>query len=492
MRSMLVVALTVLCCTTHAQDVDPDLEELAAIRLQAQQMKASTRARVVAMGVHVYAQTHGGMPADLSTMVREGLIPPPEDEPLPESFDDEDLREHMPYAYLGLEGLNLDDVPDWPQIAIAHLNLEDALPDLAGGAVVPVAFLDGHVEMLAPEDAARIAEDSRKTMLAIRDGGPLPAHRQVKLDLQRIIQAVIAYANENGGTLPPDLGAIIHDRYLPLREGRGETPRDRAKMFLAPRARDTTFIPEDADAEWILAQSMWRYEGAGVQLDRIPAAQLTLLVHASPEAFVEAPKTGTWEMVRMLAFARANGQVDAGERAYVRSRVEGSRQTLDAIRAGGPLPVVDDAMHDLALLARAARSYARDNGQRLPATAGDVAAYLDGFWGMYQDEPARVFLTRSKETPARIHALPDADWVRRNGSYAYLGRGDVAVGDIPRERLQVLFHAPLDLGAEYPTPSGTIPVVPCVLGNWQVVLMPREGFEEHVSQSIEAMERAAK
>ena len=90
----------------------------------------------------------------------------------------------VPYSYLGVEGLELSEVPDWNEIAIAHGSLDHAFPSRVDldMAIVPVAFLDGHVEMVSPIEARWLIDDARATFAALKGDGPLPMHRQLELD----------------------------------------------------------------------------------------------------------------------------------------------------------------------------------------------------------------------------------------------------------------------------------------------------------------------
>jgi len=440
LRATVALALFLVVFTPlAAQDAPPDQQE---------RMRAMTQARQVAMAVMIYSSQHAGLPPDFQTMVDQGILPD-------EGSVAEDgvawVAGGVTFGYLGIEGVQLGDVPDWGNMAIAHRSLARPFligptPDNPDGTVVPVAFLDGHVEMVSLDEARWLLEDARTTFAALAGQGAMPAYRQLELDAGRLAQAMLAYANAHEGRAPTDWAGVF--AFLPeSRWQPDETQADRLRLFLMPKARATTFIPDFDDAlerdQWINANSMWRTTAAGADLRRVPIPTNTVLVHSRPDAWIEAPDRRKRAHVRRLASATVDGMSALSDRGVLAERVRGSEAVFDAIRGGGPLPPLDDAIHDLNALSNAIHAYARDNDGFLPRDLGEVLPYLDGLKGVYEQQPGRIFLTRHHEAGHDMDEAIDPNWILENTSYTYLGDGRVRLQELRHAYVGLLLHGPI-------------------------------------------------
>lgn len=461
---VLAIASSVVRCA-NAQDDGPPPE-----------MAAMIQARNLTMAVIIYTNANGTMPADIQALADGDYLP---DTGTVGEGGTTWMHDGVPYEYMGVEGISSSEVPDWGDIAIAYRSLDHAFavepnPDNPDGAMVPVAFLDGHVEMVSLMEAQWLIDDARQTFAALRDGGSMPVHRQLAQDAGLLAQAMIAHAAQHDGLAPKDWAATFE--FLPDNPRReGEADKDRLRVYLSPKARGNTFIPEFEDTPegrterdlWINARSMWRSDALGTNLWRVPNPIFTVLLHARADAWVEAPDRRKRQHVRRLAFATADGRADAAESEPLEVRAREARDLYEAIRDDEPLPPLDDAMHDLRTLSKAIAAYARANEGFLPPDLGEVMPYVDGLWGVHEREPARIFLIRADESAAQVADLPDANWIRQHCSYVYLGNARTRLRDLRGTEASVLLHAPTDRPFEFGALGGVrqrVPVIGPLLG----------------------------
>lgn len=433
------------------------------------EMTAMIQARYLAMAVITFTDANSTMPANIQALADGKYLP---DTGVPGDDGTTWLHDGVPYGYLGVEGISAGEVPDWGDMAIAFRSLDHAFavepnPENPEGAVVPVAFLDGHVEMVSLMEAQWLIDDARQTFAALRDGGPMLIYRQLEQDAARLAQAMIAYASAHEGIAPDDWAATF--AYLPgdpRRESEGN--KDKLSLYLSPKARGNTFLPEFEDTaegeaerdQWINAHSMWRSDALGSTLWHVPTPYSTVLLRARPDAWVEAPDRRRREHVRRLAFATVDGRGDTAAPDRLEARVREARDLYAAIRAGGPLPPLDDATHDLRVLSTAIAAYARANKGFLPPDLGDVMPYVEGLWGIHEREPARVFLIRADENEASVTEIPDAQWIREHCSYVYLGNANTRLRDLRGSNATILLHAPTDRPFEITTQGEVYERVP--------------------------------
>ena len=484
-HAIVLITFAALVATLYAQDDQDTPPDMQAMR----------HARAVAQAVIIYNSHNTEMPSNLRQLYEYGFLGD-----LGEPANDGPgwIAGGVRFAYLGVDGLNASDVPDWGEIAIAHGSLDQPFPLRADPnvAVVPVAFLDGHVEMVSLAEARWLIEDAQATFAALKGEGPMPMHRQLEIDAATLAQAMRRYANAHNGMAPPDWASVVE--FLP--EG---SSQERLGVFLTPRARGKTSIPafeDDAQREaWVNANSMWRSPAMATNLGRIPAPIFTVLVHARSNAWVEAPDRQQRKQVRRLAFATADGRGDLADTEALKARVKDARELFTALREGSALPPLDDALHDIEVLSRAVSAYARDNDGFLPPNLGEVVPYLGELWGVHAEQPARVFLARHDENARTVAAWPDADWIREHCSYVYLGDARVRLRDLRGTAAGVLVHGPLDRTYKTAAPGVMADYVPFVrpvfgragAGGQIAYLMPPDVVSEMAEQSAEAIEQSA-
>jgi prepilin-type processing-associated H-X9-DG protein len=502
MRTLLVVLACLLTLETAlaqpGQEAPPD---------QTARMRAMVHARNITMAVMIYSNQHTALPPDVKTLADLGILPA-------EGEVGEGghawVVDGVAYEYLGVAGVSPGEVPDWGDVAIAHRALGSAFgvepaPDNPDGLVVPVAFLDGHVEMVSTAEARWLIEDARETFAALRDGGAMPPHRQIEIDAGRLAGAMVAYASEHEGLAPPDWAATFEHLSASARNPE-ETDADRLWLYLSPRSRGTTFIPgfdatpagrAERDA-WINANSMWRTDAAGANLGHVPDRIFTVLLYAKPDAWVEAPDRRQRRHVRRHAYATVDTRGEMADLDVLEPRIEAARALYGAMRDGSPLPPLDDAMHDLRVLSRAIFAYARANDGLLPPDLAAVVPHIDGLWGVHAQQPARVFLIRGDENERSVDALPDAEWIARHCSYVYLGDGRVRMRDLRGSGVAILLHAPLDrpfdftaLGDRRPRVPFAGPMFSADPAGLPMFMFPPESLAEEAEASGKAIEALA-
>lgn len=488
-----LLCLLVLSASMFAQAPSDQRERMLAMRYASQ----------FAMAVTMYGSEHATLPPDVRTLADLGILPA-------HGAADESGRawlvDGVAYSYLGVDGVSPSEVPDWGDIAIAHLALDRAFateptPDNPDGALVPVAFLDGHVEIVSLAEARWLIADAQETFAALREGGPMPMHRQLEIDAARLAQAVLRHAAEHKGAAPPDWSSAFPYLEATARSPE-ETQTDRLRLFLAPKARSTTFIPEFEDVAernaWIEANSMWRTDAVGANLWHVPNPMFTVLVYARPDAWAEAPDRRQRQHVRRHAFATVDGRGEMADLELIQPRVEHAQSLYAALRDGSPLPPIDDAMHDLRVLSLAIAAYARANDGLLPEELSQVVPYLGELWGVHAQQPARVFLVRGDENAQVVDALPDADWVARHCSYVYLGDPTVRLRDLRGLEGGILVHAPIDRPFEFAGMGEAGPRVPFAGPAFSaeasavpMFMFPPEFIEEQARASRAAIEELA-
>ncbi|GIW74150.1 MAG: hypothetical protein KatS3mg103_0672 [Phycisphaerales bacterium] len=435
-----VLAWWGVCPSASAQEDHPDDQAMR------DRMQAMSDVRSLVVAVTMAVDGSGELPAGFQALADQGLLDARAGTPGPDGTTIGVGPSR--YAYLGLEGIVLDTVPDWENLAIVHRDLDQPFAvrptaDNPQGQAVPVGFLDGHVELVSIDEARWLIEDARRTFAALHEGSSMPIHRQVQADAARLAAAMHRYAAEHEGMAPPDWASL--EAYLRPTGTRADQPEppDPAgqgsdaqwlEIFLSPRARASTYIPPfdtpHERAEWINAHSMWRTDTAGVNLWRIPHPASAVLLYARPDAWVEAPDRHERRHVRGLAMASAAGHAVLVEPERLAQRVRASAALYDALRDGTALPPLDNAVHDLLVLARAITDYADEHDGLLPADLGEVLPYIGPLDGIDAAQPARLFLSSQDEREPLVLAEPTPQWVRRHASYVYLGDPAVRLEDL--------------------------------------------------------------
>lgn len=460
---------------------------------EAAMMEDSLRARNLAMAVHVYHQEHASLPPDLGSLspylgdnedaVAARLISPHDRPPRREGELGAWLNEHASFRYLGLAGVTLEEVSDWDRTVIGHLRLDLAHPGEAGPGV-PVAFLDGRVEVLPPETAAALIEESRQVFTALATGGRLPDGRQALWNLRRISEALGAYARAHEGRLPPDLADALP--YIPGGKG-ASTPQEKARVFLSPKAARNTAIPDEPTVEWVRQHSAWQYLGAGpapgpealgAPLALIEDPQATVLVHSRLTDAARRPG----DPRQFVPAATASGAVELIERDFATWRIDQSRKVIEFARTGGasPLPDLQHAMRDLRLLSRALQRYADMSDGALPDRLSDLYDLLeDPELDLSPAQRARVFLTPTAE---RLAPPPETDlaaWLAERANYR-LAPSPAAQREAGSHPAPVLLHQPLTEPLTTRAEGGELEVIVVADAAGRVLALPLDAAERWI------------
>lgn len=398
------------------------------------------------------------------------------------------------YRYLGSSDVRIQDIPDWSTLVIAHQRLEAGhrVPPSAQnpeGEVFTLAFVDGHVEVSTRAHAEAAIEASVRTLDAIRHGTQMPDEQQVIFDLTQIMRGVRAYAAAHGGLVPATLGLALE--YVPGDTPRTSTPAKCARLFLSPRAKKETSVPEAPTPEWVDANSSYVYLGReGLALARVPLPDTIVLLHGRTDQGVETKRLdGTLRV--MIPVATAQGSAALRTREYAGWIVRESELSLAAVQVRGAgeapreLPAWVHAGQDVRTLSAAIVAYRAKHDDELPPTLSATLAYLPEW--MTPAERARVYLSPNAEASEQLPAAGVGAWIDAHASYSYLARG----GMLPDERSTnlLLLHAPLDQAYTMQLPgAGEDRVVACADCMGFVGLLPKEWVEERAAASRKTLE----
>ena len=154
----------------------------------------------------------------------------------------------------------------------------------------------------------------------------MPDHLNAYRDTRLILQGILAYTKDHEGRLPPDLGAVV-TYVLP------DLPaRDRALVFLSPRAERINEMPAEVTPEWVNKSTSYTYlAGPGIDLKLAREAGVWLLMHGPftepfdirwPGSQISAVAQGTVSMHTWL------DAVDSSQQ-----RAKESKELLDALKA---------------------------------------------------------------------------------------------------------------------------------------------------------------
>jgi hypothetical protein len=446
------------------------------------QLECSIRLRQLAMFVHFHARQHDGeIPPDLAAtldtmleyrkvgdasvaaVIRERYLSPGRGISVPEKAEAAWVNEHSSYAYLGRPGVLLSDVMDW-DLAIAYLKLDQGYPTAVTpqnpeGELINVAFLDSSVQALTRAQAMERIAEAEAVYEALRRGTALPDRQQALWDMRKLGEAFNAYMAAHDGVLPPDLGSLLE--YVPMHE-RLETPRQRAALFLSINARKNTHVPEEPTPEWVNRNASYIYLAQGDEPLRPQQMEdpRLLLLHGRLDDELRQTKRGREE--RVIPALALPGYGELPPRDTVAELAEETRQVVDAIHKGRPLPDYQHARRDLRLIREAVLAYAAANDGRLPPTLGAAVDYLPAAAGEGSSR-GRLFLSpaaeRSRGEP------PEAitpEWIDAHASYIYLGKPGLTTRSIkqPGMPIIVMLHGPLNEPYEVRFAHGPDRVVP--------------------------------
>ena len=329
---------------------------------------------------------------------------------------------------------------------VVHLRPEHAVrvpPSEANpeGEIIVGGFLKGFGMPMTRREFEQRLKTSQQILDAAKNNTSFPEPVQIEADGDLIRDAIRAYAAAHGDHLPPDLGSLLE--FLPADQVRRPTPRDRARVFLSPRAAANTFIPEDPDRDWINRNSSYVYlANESVRFAEIDDIR-TVLFHLKLNESYDALLGPEHRDVVFLQTAR--NTCELGSRDYVEARARECRELFDAIKAGRELPDRYHALRDLRYIRDAINAYRKDHDKQLPAELADTLAYLpdDDFTRLPGNKAAIYLSPRAQRSRGQLPESIDADWIRGNSNYVYLGIGGITLGEFSRRGgSQALVHGP--------------------------------------------------
>jgi hypothetical protein len=348
------------------------------------------------------------------------------------------------YIYNLPPGINFNDIPAWDKVIVAHLR-----PELAHqvepsernpeGELITVALMMGAGVPLTRQEFAQRMAMSDAILHAVVSGDPFPDSVQMQADLQKIGEAISAYAGAHEGRLPLDLGSLLP--FVPSQTKRLATIRDRARIFLAPHAARNTHIPEEPDAEWINRHTVYIYLGnPAASLSEIDDMRL-VLVHAKFDAHLGIDPGG--KPIEEIPLHTVRNGFESAPRPYAEARIREARDYFEALAAGRELPDAQHMLRDLRYIYRAVLEYGKAHDGRLPPDLGATVEYLpdDEFTAA---NAANIYLSpRAQRGRGEVPAQPTPEWVREHGNYIYVGDATLTRPEFNRE-FDVLVHAPRD------------------------------------------------
>lgn len=472
--------LCAIAASSLAQEVHPITEDSLSLRN-------------IVMAVHLHNQQHGAFPAtladtfpdvqDLTTYVST-LSRLPDDQPDdPQAW----IAANASFDYLPNADVDMNDIPDWHDVVIAHLDLTtghagEPTPDNPSGTYFPVAFLDGHIETLPLPEAKRRVAESTQLFDGLASGGPLPERFQVIIDMRAVNQALHAYADDHDGILPPTLGPTLD--YVATTK-RTPTPRAKASVFLSPKRARTTFIPEEPSPEWIDRHTSLKYLGADhLFLAWIEDPSRLILLHAND------PVAGA----DVVAIATVDGRVSLEPEAYADAIAEESARVIAALTNTTRLPDVQHAMRDLRLISEAASRYAAEHDGRLPETLGPLLDHIpddlltDAYAPMTARQRALVFISPADESGIVPPDDPTPDWVDAKASYAWLA-GGLDLQSLQNEGVMCIAHAPLDQPLDGASRHPSEGYIPFVTSTGQVIASPADATRMTADDALAIIDR---
>lgn len=476
--------LCAIAAASQAQDVPPVLADSVALR-------------TVTTAIHIYHQQHGTFPptlGDTYPLVQHleayvsVLQPGPDDVP-----DDPGawINANASFDYLPHVDVDMNDVPDWGEVVIAHLDLTaghatEPTPDNPEGLSFPVAFLDGHVRTLPLAEARRRIDESTQLFEGLATGGPVPERFQVVIDMRTVSSALRAYADAHQGVLPPTIGHVLD--FVPTTK-RTTTLRDKAAVFLSPARAQRTFIPEQPTPEWVDRNTSIEYLGAD---------DLFLNWIEDPARIILLRTRDTIELggTDVVTISTAVGGVTNELEDYADAIADESTRVIRALARTDRLPDLQHVMRDLRLISDAAQAYARAHDGALPDTLGDLLPHLpddpltDAYAPLTPDQRARVFLSPADEAGIVPPDEPSAAWVNSKSSYVWLASGH-SLRRLREAGVVCMLHAPLDEpleGATRTESDGFVPFVDTFGGIAPVNRAATESIARDAAEAIKNLD----
>jgi beta-lactamase regulating signal transducer with metallopeptidase domain len=366
-----------------------------------------------------------------------GYLCPSDTRAIPETVTPDWINANSSFVYIA-GGVKWTDLPDpsWIAIAYERDGHMAAPPNGQPHKLFSTLLANCSVAPFTADKLNDVLALSKATFEAIRNGAALPDIQQAAFDLTLVSHAIAAYTKSHAGQLPPDLGATLS--YIQTTP-RTSTPAQKARAYLLPAAQRTAQIPDDPTPEWINANTSYVYLGRpGLDLPRIPDPQNVMLVHGP----LDQPVSAGTSMAPLIPTASTNDRYRLLDQPFGTRLIPHSKQVLNAVATGGPLPDYEHAWRDLTILIDAIERYAADHKGELPPDLGATILYLNPAL-LAADTPierARVYLSPAAE---RTSPLPDAltpDWVNQHATYIYLGGRDITLADVGRSTEYALLH----------------------------------------------------
>lgn len=552
-RFVLPVCTAVLGCPTMGLSVASALSGPASIAsrsdevlLQPEQpqpdptLKCAMQLRNLTAAIYAYSAKHGGkLPADLYSLALAGaepggeaggaaraganglsrdaatrsLVSPAHQEAMnvPKDVTPEWVNGNSSYRYLANGEVSLDGIQDWSSVVVAHLRLDaghvsEVGPDNLEGRTFTLAYADGHVEILPGGEAERRIAHSQAIFDAMRSGKDMPDDHQAMQDLGLIVKALRGYAEAHEGKLPATLGAALP--HVPADPKSRATLAQRARIFLSPKAKRSTAIPDEPTPEWIDAHGSYVYLGSDrVVLREVPEPQSIMLVCGRPgEGYNHAAMNGV--DIERFPLVTVNGLAVLRTKPAADWIVAESRKTFAAIapEPGAPktnLPPWVEASRDLRVLGESIMECARKNGAQLAAHPADaVSCITPNLKAPLLAPPASIaglFLSPRAEAATELPGAPSLDWIRSHANYVYfenVAPGVLTIDQLREAQVRFMLHGPMDepyaIMSSEGKPIDCVPVVD-VFGGCHMA--PREWIEEELAADrgkIKALMEAAK
>lgn len=256
---------------------------------------------------------------------------------VPENPTAQWVNQNSSYTYLGAGGVRMAWIPVPDRTVLVHGELKEGLKVVGAEGreeqVFVISSPMGRTEAVPGDYARAVVEESRKVLDALKTGAPLPDYQHAMRDVHLITQAVLAYAKDHDGQLPPDLGAVL--KYVPIEVLSADTPAERAKVFLSPKAERAVKLPDAPTADWINRNASYLYLGGpGIQLSQVLEKGVQVIVHGDLGEPYEIIVPGG--AMRVVPQGHPVGLIIGTTPEQLTNQIAEAKKQLEAIRAGAP------------------------------------------------------------------------------------------------------------------------------------------------------------
>lgn len=257
--------------------------------------------------------------------------------------------------------------------------------------------------------------------------------------LRSLAQAAMLYAQKHKWEMPADLFDAFQGA-----AGGGNLRAAALRGAVSPAHEGLLHVPEVVTREWVNEGSSYRYLGsAGISMESVQNWSDIVIMHLRLDkghAVAPSALNPTGEVFSLAFF---DGHVELLPRAEAERRIDESMRVLDALRTGGEAPPKWQVAHDMGMIMRAVRAYAKAHDGSLPPDLGATLAFMPS------DTPAtatpakraRIYLSPGARRDTTPPDEPTAEWVNARCSYVYLGSASLRLEDIPEPASLVLISA---------------------------------------------------